>query len=217
MYPSGNQTPSLCVFEKSPHWHNKRHLYCSLHLGNSKGFRGCEPGTTYEKDILVISMSKYLFLINHSITYPTGNQGSRHHQMLKASNQLKHVPKGSRVPRHMNGLLSGRRRDQLAVQQVMIRRESILWASHCDSAALQYCHLTHWWCPNFSVHFLKTGVQLLSSIVSFCYTIEWIGYCCSVTKSCPTLCPMDLSLPAFSVLHYLLEFAQIHHWVSDAV
>ena len=65
--------------------------------------------------------------------------------------------------------------------------------------------------------FLKTGVQLLSSIVSVCCTTEWISYCCSVTKSCPTLCPMDHSLPAFSVLHYLLEFAQIHHWVSDAV
>ena len=38
--------------------------------------------------------------------------------------------------------------------------------------------------------------------------------CCSVTKSCPTLCePMDCSIPGFPVLHYLLEFAQIHiHW-----
>ena len=33
--------------------------------------------------------------------------------------------------------------------------------------------------------------------------------------SCPTLCnPMDYTLPGFTVLHYLLEFAQIHwhHW-----
>ena len=43
--------------------------------------------------------------------------------------------------------------------------------------------------------------------------------CCSVTKLCPTLCnPMDCSTPSSSVLHYLLEFAQIHvHWVNDAI
>ena len=40
--------------------------------------------------------------------------------------------------------------------------------------------------------------------------------CCSVAKSCPTLCdPMDYSTPA---LHCLLEFAEIHvHWVDDAL
>ena len=45
-----------------------------------------------------------------------------------------------------------------------------------------------------------------------------MGYC-SVAKSCPTLCdPMDCSMPDFPVLHYFLEFAQIHvHWVSDAI
>ena len=44
-------------------------------------------------------------------------------------------------------------------------------------------------------------------------------YCCSVTKSCPTLCdPMDCSMPAFIVLHCLPEFAQIHvHWISDGI
>ena len=35
--------------------------------------------------------------------------------------------------------------------------------------------------------------------------------CCSVAKSCPTLCdPMDCSTPGFPVLHYLPEFAQTH-------
>ena len=44
-------------------------------------------------------------------------------------------------------------------------------------------------------------------------------YCCSVTKSCPTLCDsVNCSIPGFPVLHHHLEFAQIHvHWVSDAV
>ena len=39
-------------------------------------------------------------------------------------------------------------------------------------------------------------------------------YCCCscwVTKSCPTLCnPMDYSMPGSTVLHSLLEFAQIY-------
>ena len=40
---------------------------------------------------------------------------------------------------------------------------------------------------------------------------------CSLTQSCPTLCDsMDCTVPGFPVLHYLLEFAQIHvHWVSE--
>ena len=43
--------------------------------------------------------------------------------------------------------------------------------------------------------------------------------CCSVTKSCPTLCdPMDCSTPGCPVLHCLLDFAQIHvHRVSDTI
>ena len=43
--------------------------------------------------------------------------------------------------------------------------------------------------------------------------------CCSVTKSCLALWdPMDCNTPGFPVLHYLLEFAQIHvHRVGDAI
>ena len=43
--------------------------------------------------------------------------------------------------------------------------------------------------------------------------------CCSVTKSCLTLCsPIDCSTPGFPVLHYLPEFAETHvHWVGDAI
>ena len=43
--------------------------------------------------------------------------------------------------------------------------------------------------------------------------------CCSVARSCPTLCdPMDCSTPGFPVLHHLLEFAQTHdYWVGDAI
>ena len=44
-------------------------------------------------------------------------------------------------------------------------------------------------------------------------------YCCSVAKSCLTLCdPKDCSTTSFLVLYYLLEFAHTHiHWVSDAI
>ena len=43
--------------------------------------------------------------------------------------------------------------------------------------------------------------------------------CCSVAKSCPTLCdPMDGSTPGLPVFHHLLEFTQTYvHWVSDAI
>ena len=43
--------------------------------------------------------------------------------------------------------------------------------------------------------------------------------CCSVVKSCPTLCdPMDCSMSGLSVPHHLPEFAQVHvHWISDVI
>ena len=43
--------------------------------------------------------------------------------------------------------------------------------------------------------------------------------CCSVTKSCLTLCDLiDGSTQGFPAFHYLSEFAQLHvHWVSDAI
>ena len=55
--------------------------------------------------------------------------------------------------------------------------------------------------------------------LSLKYASPIVDYCCSVAQSCPTLCdPMDCSTPGSPVLHYLLEFAQIHvHWVSDAI
>ena len=45
--------------------------------------------------------------------------------------------------------------------------------------------------------------------LQFCF--ECKGCCCSARKSCLTLCySMDCSTPGSSVLHYLLESAQIH-------
>ena len=52
-------------------------------------------------------------------------------------------------------------------------------------------------------------------------SFQWIVSlcCCSVAQLCLTLCnPMNISMLGFPVLHYLLEFAQIHvHWVADAI
>ena len=44
-------------------------------------------------------------------------------------------------------------------------------------------------------------------------------FCCSVVKSCPSLCdPVDFSMPGFPLHHYLPEHAQTHvHWVSDTI
>ena len=46
-----------------------------------------------------------------------------------------------------------------------------------------------------------------------------MGSCCSVARSCLTLCdPMDCSTPGFLVLQSLPEFAQMHvHGVSDSI
>ena len=43
--------------------------------------------------------------------------------------------------------------------------------------------------------------------------------CCSVTRSCQTLCnPMDCSMPGFPVLHHLPELVQTQvHCVGDAI
>ena len=52
-----------------------------------------------------------------------------------------------------------------------------------------------------------------------CRYISMNVCCCSVARSCPTLCdPMDCSTPGFPVLHHLLELAQTHvHWVGGAI
>ena len=50
------------------------------------------------------------------------------------------------------------------------------------------------------------------------YSLLSVNVTCWVAKSCPTLQPTDYSTPDFPVLHYLLEFAQVHiHWVGDAI
>ena len=54
----------------------------------------------------------------------------------------------------------------------------------------------------------KTGIDQKVKILK----TECTGFCCcSVTKSCLTLCnPMNYSTPSSSDLHYFLKFAKIH-------
>ena len=72
---------------------------------------------------------------------------------------------------------------------------------------------------------LKTSTCKQSSKTKELFGFKWdksslrICCCCSsVAKSHWTLQSHGRSTPGSSVLHYLLEFAQIHvHWVSDSI
>ena len=60
--------------------------------------------------------------------------------------------------------------------------------------------------PSFSMSYflLQRNCQLP------CKNTKSFFWCCSVTKSCPTLCnPMDCSTPGFPVLHYLLSLLKL--------
>ena len=76
-----------------------------------------------------------------------------------------------------------------------------------------------WWLKKTETEF-KVERRLSKRAVK---DIEIIGQCendcCSVAKSCLTLCnPKDCSTPGFPVHHQLLESTQTHvHWVSDAI
>ena len=93
------------------------------------------------------------------------------------------------------------------------------YLSHVESVqTLEVCALGISFTPSFTLpacfHLTLHHTRFLPPVyehTSFC--------CCSVTKSCLTLCdPMNCSIPGLPVLHYLPEFAQTHvHWVSDAI
>ena len=81
------------------------------------------------------------------------------------------------------------------------------WTSWASVPTLDY----------LSLDFLHGGKKSMPYL--FKSHISQVFNCCSVPKSCPTLCDrMDCSKPGFPVLHCPPEFAQTHvHWVSDAI
>ena len=71
---------------------------------------------------------------------------------------------------------------------------------------------------------LGQGIHFISRTIMFnslghYRTFSKIFCCCSVAKSCLTLCdPMDCSTPGFPLPHYLPEFAETHvHWIGNAI
>ena len=77
------------------------------------------------------------------------------------------------------------------------------------------CELTH---PvRISIQFSMSHQN--SYLIQCSIVLSLLHYCCSVTKSYPTLCnPMDCSTPGFPVHHQLPELAQTHvHSVGDAI
>ena len=73
---------------------------------------------------------------------------------------------------------------------------------------------------NFTKLIRHTKVQIkqISWTTNEIKTDPYLGFCSyTVTKSCLIIGdPMDCSMSAFPVLHYVLEFAQMH-WVGDAL
>ena len=110
------------------------------------------------------------------------------------------------------------------LQSMASQRVRHNWATNivCVRTCVCVCvHVCVWF---FSSLFQKDWSSPLNFKGIF-YCIDFVRkytpstYCCSVTKSCPTLCnPMDCSMPGSPVLHHLLEFAIAYvHWVSDTI
>ena len=92
-----------------------------------------------------------------------------------------------------------------------------LWITACQAPLSMGFSRQEYW----SGHFLLQGIFLTQEsnpglqhgrqILYQLSYMECICNCCSIAKSCPTLCdPTSYSTPGFSVHHYLSEFAQIY-------
>ena len=89
-----------------------------------------------------------------------------------------------------------------------------------------------WWstvtapkCPHLTgasfYDYAMVGMEFIAITHDFSVFWNYIlsPCCCSVGKSCLTLCnPMDCRPSGFLVLHYLQKLAQTHvHWVGDLI
>ena len=99
----------------------------------------------------------------------------------------------------------------------------ILQARILEWVAISFSRERRVWVLTCSLHaLLLPSVLLQLEFPSLLWLSDIPLYICCwyfITKLCLTLCdPMNCSMPGFPVLHYLLEFAQIHvHWVSDPI
>ena len=100
-----------------------------------------------------------------------------------------------------------------AVYGVAQSRTRLKWLSSSSSSSSLLIRKTPM-IVSFKIYF--HGDLAFSWVWNFRFA-KWS--CCSVAKSCPTLCdPVAYSTPGFPVLHYLLDFAKSHvHWVNDAI
>ena len=73
--------------------------------------------------------------------------------------------------------------------------------------------------------FTFSSISLPLAIEELMREVKWHSFinqfwcCCSVAKSCPTLCNhMNCSMPDLPVPHHLLKFPQVHvHCIWDAI
>ena len=95
----------------------------------------------------------------------------------------------------------------LLSQLLFYLRENWCWSQVIPSLTFSFSSSS-----NDNISRLSSGVNV--PVSSSCCCCRY-----SLTKWCPTLCdPMDCSMPGSSVLHYLLEFAQLHvRRVDDAI
>ena len=89
-----------------------------------------------------------------------------------------------------------------------------IWLLFCGHYDISFWHP----CKSSWVTYIYIHLFLGFPIPTF-YAKSPDNPCCSFGKSYSTLCnPINCSTPGFPVLHYLLEFAQIHvHWVHDVI
>ena len=61
--------------------------------------------------------------------------------------------------------------------------------------------------------------KILFFFVFFFFLLQQCCWCCSVAKSCLSLCDhMDCNTPDFPIPHHLPEFIQVHvHWICGSI
>ena len=107
---------------------------------------------------------------------------------------------------------------------VMICSQNLPRLRVLDHTLLPYNEPEGWYIVLVISHWIPFGRILfrnfhLMNISAVIVGLQFLFCCCSVTKSCPTLCdPMGWSTPGLPVLHHLPELAQTHvHQVGDAI